>query len=468
MKNPIVHEDFLLQSDVARELYHSYAVKMPIIDYHCHLSPKEIAQNRRYDNLSQAWLEGDHYKWRAMRANGIDEKFITGNASDNEKFVRWAETVPFTFRNPLYHWTHLELLKPFGIKELLSKDNAKGIYDNASDQLSSGDLSVQGILSSFNVEKVCTTDDPVDSLKWHQEIKESKFNINVAPAWRPDKALAVGDVNAFNQYLDQLSEAANTSIETLDDFLTALKKRHDYFHENGCRLSDHGLEFPFPVEEVAERDLKVIFGNLRSGKDISGIEQLQFMSAILNELAIWNHEKDWVQQFHIGALRDVNTKGVRTIGQACGFDSIADFSYARSMGIFLNSLEEKGTLTKTIAYNLNPRDNEMVAAMLGNFQDGTCPGKMQYGSAWWFLDQKDGMEKQIDTLSTQGLLSRFVGMLTDSRSFLSFSRHEYFRRILCNVLATDVVNGELPKDMNWLGKIVQDICYNNANEYFDF
>ncbi|TLX78120.1 glucuronate isomerase [Labilibacter sediminis] len=468
MLNPIVQENFLLQSEVARELYHDFAAKMPIIDYHCHLSPKDIAQNRVFDNISQAWLEGDHYKWRAMRANGVDEKYITGNASDFEKFLKWAETVPNTLRNPLYHWTHMELSKPFGIKKMLNADTAKEVYDNASHQLSSGQLSVQSTLKKFNVEKLCTTDDPIDSLEWHQSMNKTQIGIKVTPAWRPDKAMAVGDVQSFNQYVDQLAEVINGSIESYDDFLSALKQRHDYFHENGCRLSDHGLEFPFPVEEVTEKEIQKIFQKLRSGEGINPIAQKEFMTAILHQLAVWNHEKGWVQQFHVGALRDVNTKGVRNIGQACGFDSIADFSYARSMGIFLNRLEEKGKLTKTIIYNLNPRDNEMVAAMLGNFQDGSVPGKMQYGSAWWFLDQKDGMEKQINALSSQGLLSRFVGMLTDSRSFISFSRHEYFRRILCNMLGQDVANGELPKDMNLLGQMVQNICYHNANEYFKF
>ncbi|RIJ50411.1 glucuronate isomerase [Maribellus luteus] len=467
MENPIIHPDFLMQSDVARELYHDYAAPMPIIDYHCHLPAQEIAQDRVYKNLTQAWLYGDHYKWRAMRTNGIGEKYITGAASDWEKFESWSKTVPYTVRNPLYHWTHLELVKPFGIKEILNPRSARRIYDNASEQLSSGELSVQAILQKFNVVKVCTTDDPVDSLAWHQAFTKSDCTIAVKPAWRPDKALDVRNAGGFNAYVDKLAEATAVDIIHFEDFINALKQRHEYFHRNGCRVSDHGLEFPFPVEEVGEKELEIIFNTIRGGKELNRKEQAKFMSAMLFELAVWNHEKGWVQQFHVGALRDVNTKGVQNVGQACGFDSIADFNYAHSMGLFLNRLEEQGKLTKTIIYNLNPRDNEMVASMIGNFQDGSVPGKMQFGSGWWFLDQKDGMEKQINALSNQGLLSRFVGMLTDSRSFLSFSRHEYFRRILCNLIGEDVKNGELPKDMELLGEIVQGICYNNAEAYFD-
>ncbi len=467
MKNPIVHNDFLLLSKESKVLYHDYASKMPIIDYHCHLPIKEIAQNKVYKNLSEIWLEGDHYKWRAMRANGINEKFITGEASDWMKFKKWAETVPYTMRNPLFHWTHMELKKPFGIHEILNNNSAKSIYDLASEQLSSGELSVHKIIERFNVEKICTTEDPLDSLEYHRQLKNNKIGVTISTSWRPDRAIDVRDSQEFNAYVNALEKLTEKTIDTYTHYLEALKKRHNKFHENGCRLADHGLEFPFPIESYSENNIKDIFSKIRQGKEISGLEQQKFMAALLYELVVWNAEKGWVQQFHIGALRDVNAKGVRNIGKAGGFDSIADFSYVASLGTFLNRLEENGKLTKTIIYNLNPSHNTAIATMVGNFQDGSVPGKMQFGSAWWFLDQKDGMEQQINVLSNQGLLSRFVGMLTDSRSFLSYSRHEYFRRILCNIIGTDIKNGELPNDMGLLGKMVQDISYNNANSYFD-
>lgn len=468
MKNPITDKNFLLHNNVAKTLYHDYASKMPIIDYHCHLIPQEIAENRVFENLSKIWLEGDHYKWRAMRANGVEEKYISGKAKDWEKFQKWSETVPYTMRNPLYHWTHLELKHPFGINELLNKQSAKGIYDMASEVLSSGKLSAQNIMKHFNVQKVCTTDDPADSLKWHQKIVEDNCEIKVSMAWRPDRAMDVRDPVIFNDYVGMLEEVTSRSIESYTDYLETLKLRHDYFQEKGCRLADHGLEFPFPVDEFTEKEIATIFLKIRLGKNLANEDQQKFMSAMLHEFAVWNFEKGWVQQYHVGALRDVNTKGVRKVGKASGFDSIADFNYAASMGKFFNRLEESNQLAKTIIYNLNPKDNEMVASLIGNFQDGSTPGKMQFGAGWWFLDQKDGIEKQINTLSNQGLLSRFVGMLTDSRSFLSYSRHEYFRRILCNIIGTDVKNGELPNDMNFLGQMVQDISYNNANNYFNF
>ncbi|WP_341216238.1 glucuronate isomerase [uncultured Wocania sp.] len=468
MRNPIVDQNFLLHSNVAETLYHEYASKMPIIDYHCHIEAQEIAENRIFKNLTQIWLEGDHYKWRAMRANGISEDYITGKATDWEKFQKWAETVPYTMRNPLYHWTHLELKKPFGIEDILNKHSAKDIYNTASQKLSSGELSVENILKSFNVQKICTTNDPIDALKWHQHIVQSNMELQVSMAWRPDRAMDVRDPKEFNSYIERLEEISSNSISSYSDYLEVLKSRHNYFHERGCRLADHGLEFPFPVDTTTEQEISAIFSKIRLGKNLSEGDQQKMMSSLLYEFSIWNFEKGWVQQYHVGAFRDVNKKGVRIIGKACGFDSIADFNYATSMGIFLNRLEECNKLTKTIIYNLNPKDNEMVATMMGNFQDGSVPGKMQYGSGWWFLDQKDGIEKQINTLSNQGLLSRFIGMLTDSRSFLSYSRHDYFRRILCNIIGNDVENGELPNDMKFLGRMVQDISYNNANDYFDF
>lgn len=467
-RNPIIHEDFLLQNDVARELYHDHASKMPIIDYHCHLPPADIAGDRKFDNMTRIWLEGDHYKWRAMRAHGVDERFCTGEADDWEKFEKWAETVPYTLRNPLYHWTHLELKNPFGIKELLNEQSARGIYEETSALLQQDRCSVKNLLRGFNVKKLCTTEDPADSLEYHRSIQESGFEIAVSTAWRPDNALDVSEATKFNAYLDRLSAASDRHIATFTDYLDALQQRHDFFHEMGCRLSDHGLDTPFPVAPCSIADAGAAFARLRSGKDIDGEAREQFVSFLLHHLAVMDFEKGWVQQFHIGAMRSVNSKAVRTIGEATGFDSIGDFSYARSMGIFFDRLEAEGRLAKTILYNLNPQDNEMVATMAGNFQDGKVVSRFQYGSGWWFLDQKDGMEKQLNALSNMGLLFHFVGMVTDSRSFLSYSRHEYFRRVLCNLLGRDVAGGEIPPDMQLLSKMVRDICYHNADSYFDF
>jgi len=465
MINPITNKNFLLNSSLAEKLYYDYASELPIIDYHCHLSPKDLATNKKYNDITEIWLDGDHYKWRAMRANGVSEKYITGNTPSYEKFMKWAETVPYTLRNPLYHWTHLELYKVFGINDLLNTSSAKEIYENTSSQLNKS-LDTYAILKKFNVEYICTTDDPIDDLKWHKTIKEKQIGVKIIPAWRPDKALAVNDVDAFNDYINKLSSIENQAITNYKDFLEVLKNRHDYFHLNGCRLSDHGLEFPFPIENSTKKEVVNIFEKLRLKKTISSLEIEKFRAVVLHEFALWNFEKGWVQQFHVGALRDVNTEGVKNVGQACGYDSIADFNYAKSMGQFFDMLQKKQKLTKTIVYNLNPRDNETVATMLGNFQDGHIPGKMQYGAAWWFLDQKDGITKHINTISNHGLLSRFIGMLTDSRSLLSYSRHEYFRRILCNILAEDVINGEIPNDEVLLGTMIEGICYKNAKNYF--
>lgn len=468
MFNPIVSENFLLKSDLACELYHEYAARLPIVDFHNHLLVKDIAENRTYDTITQLWLEGDHYKWRAMRANGIPEPYITGDKSDWQKFEKWAETVPFTWKNPLYHWTHLELFKTFGIRNLLNKESAKTVFESANGLLQSGQMNVWDILQMFNVSLLCTTNDPVESLEWHQTIIKENPRIKVLPSWRPDKAMDLRNVNLFNQYVDQLEKVTDTSISNLEDYLMALKKRHAYFHEHGCRLSDHGLEFPFPVNSFTLKQLNVIFNGIRSGNEVSSEKQEIFRSCLLYQMALWSHEKGWVQQYHIGALRDVNSQGVSRVGAACGFDSIADFNFAKSMGCFFDRLESENSLAKTIVYNLNPRDNDIVAAMMGTFQDGKVPGKMQYGAAWWFLDQKEGIERHLNTVSNYGLLRRFVGMLTDSRSFLSFSRHEYFRRILCNLLANDVKNKELPHDMGILPQIVKDVCYYNSVNYFDF
>ena len=466
--NPIADDNFLLHSEVAKELYHDHASKMPIIDYHCHLPPAEIASDRTFENITQIWLEGDHYKWRAMRTHGIDEKYCTGNASDREKFEKWAETVPFTLKNPLYHWTHLELKNTFDIKKLLDKHSAEEIYLKSSELLRTEEYSVKNLLRKFNVKKLCTTEDPLDTLESHSQIRESGFEIKVSTAWRPDNAIDVRDASTFNSYVEKLSLLCDKDIVTFYDYIDTLQQRHDFFHQMGCRLSDHGLDTPFPVAPYTDSEIVSIFSTIRKGQNLNSTEQEKFNSCMMHHLAVMDFEKGWVQQFHVGAIRNVNLKAVREIGQAKGFDSIHDFSYAQSMGIFFNRLEAEGKLGKTILYNLNPRDNEMIAAMIGNFQDGKVVSRFQYGSGWWFLDQKDGMEKQISALSNLGLLFHFVGMVTDSRSFLSYSRHEYFRRILCNILGRDVENGEIPKDMKLLSKMVDDISFNNANQYFDF
>ena len=464
---PFLDEDFLLQTDTARHLYHQYAAQMPIFDYHCHLSPQEIAEDRRFNNLAEVWLHGDHYKWRAMRTNGVKEKYCTGDASDWEKFEKWAETAPHTLRNPLYHWTHLELRNPFGINELLSPSTAPQIWKQCNDLLHQDDFSCRGLIRKANVKVICTTDDPIDSLEYHCAIKEDGFGVKVIPAWRPDKAMAIEDTVAFNGYLNQLEAAANVSILTFEHLMEALEKRHLFFHENGCRLSDHGLETIYSVDYTMS-EIKLIFSSIRSGKSSSTHDILKFKSAMLYEFAVMDHSLNWTQQYHLGAMRNNNSRMFEAVGPDKGFDSIGDYPVATALSKFLNRLEYDQKLTRTILYNLNPGDNEVMATMIGNFQDGKTPGKIQWGSGWWFLDQKDGMINQLNTLSNMGLLSRFVGMLTDSRSFLSYSRHEYFRRILCNLLGNDVENGEIPADIEFLGKIIQDISFNNAQNYFGF
>jgi len=460
-------EDFLLDTDKARVLYFDYASKMPIIDYHCHLPPQEIAEDKKFENLTKIWLHGDHYKWRAMRANGIDENFITGSAGDYEKFEKWAETVPYTMRNPLYHWTHMELQSPFGIKKLLNPDSAREIYDHCTKLLQSDSFSSRNLLRRFKVEIVCTTDDPADSLEHHKKINDDSFEVNVLPTFRADKVLAAGDVVAFNQYLDRLSDAANINIKDLQSLVDALKSRHDYFHAMGGRISDHGLEEMYS-SSFKKSEIRKIFGNLRSGVKVSGRKLRKYKSAMLLFLAEMDHEKDWTQQFHLGALRNNNSRKFSLLGPDTGFDSIGDKEMAKPISRFLNRLDKKDALPKTILYNVNPRDNYLFAAMTGNFNEGPVPGKIQFGSGWWFLDQKDGMEWQLNALSNMGLLSRFVGMLTDSRSFLSYPRHDYFRRILCNLIGSDIENGLLPDDEVWLGKMVENISYFNAKNFFNF
>ena len=460
-------ENFLLETKTAEILYHEHAKDLPIIDYHCHLPPDEIAGDKQFENLTRIWLKGDHYKWRAMRANGVPEEFITGGAPDQEKFRKWAETVPYTLRNPLYHWTHMELKRPFGIETILNGETADEVYLEASRMLQSPEFSTRNILRKMNVEVVCTTDDPIDSLEYHQAVKKDGFEIGMLPAWRPDKAMAVDNSHKFNVYLDSLAVSSGLEIRTFSDLLDALKKRHDFFHENGCRLSDHGIETIY-AEEHTQADLEGIFAKIRSGKKLNPEEVLKFKSGMLVIFAMMDHERGWTQQFHIGAIRNNNSRMLEVLGPDTGYDSIGDFEVARPMSKFFNRLESMDKLAKTIVYNLNPRDNELIVTMLYNFNDGSTPGKMQFGSGWWFLDQKFGMEKQMNDLSILGLLSRFVGMLTDSRSFLSYPRHEYFRRILCNLIGNDAEKGLIPADMALLGKMVEDISYNNARKYFGF
>lgn len=458
-------EYFLLKSNSAVKLYLDYAAKMPILDFHCHLSSKDIAEDRKFNSITEAWLEGDHYKWRAMRTNGISEDYVTGGKDDYQKFEKWAETVPYTLRNPLYHWTHLELKRYFGIDTILDSQSAKKIYNETSEKLRSNEYSVRNLLTKMNITTICTTDDPIDTLQYHQKIKADKFSIDVLPAWRPDKAMAVENAVTFNEYIDKLGASANISIDSFNHLLDALKNRHDYFHANGSRVSDHGLD-TFYAEDYTDAEIATIFNKIRGGKQLDAVEILKFKSAMLYQFALLDHEKDWVQQFHVGALRNNSSRMMKQIGADTGFDSISDVPVAQSMSKFLDKLDKENRLAKTMLYNLNPADNEVFATMTGNFQDGTYPGKIQWGAGWWFLDQKFGMEKHLDALSSLGLLSRFVGMLTDSRSFLSYPRHEYFRRILCNCLGTDIENGEMPADFDLVGKMVQDISYNNAKNYF--
>lgn len=460
-------ENFLLQTKTAQTLYHEFAKEMPIIDYHNHLMPDQIAEDKNFDNITQVWLYGDHYKWRAMRANGIDEHYITGKASDWEKFEKWAETVPYTLRNPLYHWTHLELQRYFDVHEVLSPANARKIYDECNAKLQTKEYSVQGLLRKMNVKTLCTTDDPLDSLEYHQQIKNNNVDIKVLPAFRPDKAMNADDVVGLNAYIDKLSALTNHHIDSYNEYLAALKTRHDFFAENGASVSDHGLEHIY-AEDYTEEEVKAIFLKIRGKEKLTLEENLKFKSAMLFTFALWDHEKGWVQQYHLGALRNNNNRLLASLGPDTGFDSIGDFPQGKALAKFLNRLDAANTLAKTIIYNLNPADNELMATMIGNYQDGTVAGKVQWGSGWWFLDQKQGMINQINALSNLGLLSQFVGMLTDSRSFLSFPRHEYFRRILCDLFGTDVENGELPNDKELLGKVIQNICYNNAKTYFNF
>jgi glucuronate isomerase len=469
MNNLFITEDFLLESKTASHLFHTYAESLPIIDYHCHLSPKEIAENKQFDNITQGWLYGDHYKWRAMRACGVHERLITGESTDWEKFEAWAGTVPKTLRNPLYHWTHLELKHPFGISDrLLNPQTAKGIWEETAEKLSRPEFTTQGLLKQMNVEIVCTTDDPVDSLEYHDLYGRAPNGVTrMIPAFRPDKAMAVETGPAFLAWMKQLGAAADVDIVDYSSFLFALRRRHQYFHDHGCRLSDHGLETAY-AEDYTAAEIDEIFQTVLAGRPLSPAAVLKFKSAVLYELGVMDHEKGWVFQLHLGALRNNNSRMMRVLGPDTGFDTIGDFEIARPLAKFLDRLDTDNTLAKTILYNLNPRDNELMATMIGNFQDGSVAGKIQYGAAWWFLDQKDGMTKQIEALSNMGVLGQFVGMLTDSRSFLSYPRHEYFRRLLCNIFGTEIEKGLMPDDKELVGGMIQDICYNNAHRYFGF
>jgi glucuronate isomerase len=459
-----IHEDFLLQTRTARRLYHQYAEAEPILDFHCHLSPKDIAENRQFKNLFEIWLEGDHYKWRAMRSNGVAERFCTGDADPFAKFQAWAATVPHTLRNPLYHWTHIELKRYFGIDELLDEATAVGIWKEANKQLATPELATQGILKKFNVKIVCTTDDPTDDLSHHKAILASGLATRVFPAFRPDRALTVDQPGPFNQWVSRLSEASEIEIDSFPEFLDALRARHDYFHAQGCRISDHGMTQCYS-DFGSEKTSAAIFAKAQKGKPVTPEEQAQFAAFMMLFFGQLGAEKVWTMQLHLGAQRNNNTRLLKELGPDTGFDSIGDYPQAGTLAAFLDRLDQEEALPKTIIYNNNPADNYVFATMLGNFQDGTMAGKIQLGSGWWFLDQKQGIEWQLNALSNLGLLSRFVGMVTDSRSFMSYPRHEYFRRVLCNLVGRDVENGEIPDDDSLLGPMIQNICYANAQQY---
>ncbi len=463
-----IGKDFMLTNDTARELYHEHAARQPIIDYHCHLIPAQIAGNHQFRNLADIWLGGDHYKWRAMRGNGIGEEYITGDKPDYEKFEKWAYTVPYTMRNPLYHWTHLELSRIFGIDRLLNPSTSREIYDECTAKLQTEEFRAQAIMKRCRVEVVCTTDDPADDLVYHKQIAENGFGVKVLPTWRADKAMAIENPVSYKAYIEQLGRAADMDIASYEDLMAALKKRHDFFAEMGCRLSDHGIE-TFYASDYTEGDLLQIFQKVMAGKKASADELLKFKSGVLYDLAVMDAEKGWTQQFHIGAIRNNNTVMYNILGPDTGYDAIHDVDCAAAGHRLFDRLAMNGKLAKTILYNLNPKDNEVLATMAYTFNDGTVAGKMQLGSGWWFLDQEDGMRKQINALSALGLLSRFVGMLTDSRSFLSYPRHEYFRRILCDVIGRDIEDGKLPRgEMDFIGTMIEDISYGNAKRYFEF
>jgi glucuronate isomerase len=459
-----IDETFLLQNRTARRLYQQFAAAEPILDFHCHLSPADIAANRQFKNLFEIWLEGDHYKWRAMRSNGVAERFCTGTAEPFAKFQAWAATVPHTLRNPLYHWTHLELKRYFGIDELLDEESAARIWKKANEQLATPRLTTHGILKQFHVTAVCTTDDPTDDLRHHEAIARSGLATRIFPTFRPDKSMAVRQTAQFPQWVEKLAEASNTDIRDFSSFLDALKSRVEHFHAHGCRLADHGLDRCY-AEECSPKVAGSIFSKARRGNAVSPEEHAQFQTFMLLFLGRLYSSHHWTQQFHLGALRNNNTRLMRRLGPDTGFDSIGDAPQAAGLAAFLDLLDREDALPKTILYNANPADNYVFATMLGNFQDGSVAGKIQHGPGWWFLDQKEAIEWQLNALSNLGLLSRFVGMVTDSRSFMSYPRHEYFRRVLCNLVGRDVENGEVPDDDALLGALIRNICYGNARNY---
>lgn len=461
-----IKEDFLLENRFSQELYNNFSKDQPIIDYHNHLSPKDIAEDKKYTNIIELWFAGDHAKYRAMRCLGISEDYITGHASDKEKFIAWAKTVPQTLRNPLYHWTHLELKRYFGIDELLNQKTAEGIYDEINYQLQKPENSCRGFLNKMGVESLCTTDDPVDDLSYHKQIRSSNFNIKVSTSFRPDKAFLI-ESEDYISYITKLSKISDIEITSYRDLQDALAKRIEYFHSNGCRLSDHGLAY-MPFQNYSDSEINELYKRRLKGGILSEVDIDKFKTALLSYLCEIYHEFGWVQQFHLGALRNNNSRMFEKLGPDSGWDSIGNYNHAKNLSQFLDSLDLKNKLSKTILYNLNPSDNAVFASMTGNFNDGSVRGKIQYGAAWWFLDQKEGIINQLNTLSNMGLLSSFVGMLTDSRSFLSLSRHEYFRRILCNLFGNEMASGDLPNDMELVGKTIADISYYNAKEFFDF
>ncbi len=459
-----IHDDFLLSTKTARRLYAQYAQPEPILDYHCHLPPQDVAANRRFANLFEIWLEGDHYKWRAMRANGVDERYCTGNAEPREKFLAWARTVPQTLRNPLYHWTHLELKRYFGIDCLLDESTAPRVWEEANEQLAGEDLRAHGILGRFRVKAVCTTDDPVDDLACHQAIAASGLATKVFPTFRPDKALTVHLPEVFNPWVQRLESAANTPIAGYRDFVDALHKRHDFFHEKGGRLSDHGLNHPF-ADFCSEQQAAAIFDKVRGGTAANAQEHTQFASNMMLHFGRWDAARGWTKQLHLGARRNNNTRRFQEMGPDTGWDSIGDWPQIEGLGGYLDRLDQENALPKIVIYNLNPADNYAVATMIGNFQDGVTAGKIQHGSGWWFQDQKEAMTWQMNALSNCGLISKFLGMLTDSRSFMSYPRHEYFRRVLCDIFGRDVENGELPDSDELVGGTIRGICYGNAHRF---
>ena len=465
MQNFITN-DFLLESETAKKLYHDFAVHLPIIDYHCHLSSKAIAENTQFENITKLWIDGDHYKWRALRTLGVEEKYITGSASDQEKFLEWAKAMPFTVRNPIYHWSHLELLRYFNCNELLSDKNAINIYQETTALVKTKDFRTQNLLEKMNVELICTTEDPIENLNYHQQLKKSSFKTKVSTSFRPDKAIMI-ESNTYNTYINSLEARTNSEIKSYKNLKDALINLVEYFHENGCRISDHGLTF-IPFEITSEKTIETIFEKRRLGNNISEKEKNQYQTSLMIFLGKLYHRKGWVQQFHLGAMRNNNTRKFKLLGPDTGWDSIGNYPIAQNLSKFLDCLDQNNELTKTILYNLNPSDNAIMATLIGNFNDGSEKGKVQWGSGWWFMDQLEGMTNQLNTLSNIGLISCFVGMLTDSRSFLSFPRHEYFRRLVCNLFGEDIEKGRLPNDLSWIGKIISDICYNNAKNYFDF